>query len=109
MTTTERIIKLCKEKNIPISKIEKDLGFGNGYLKSLKKGDIPYKRLELVSEYLEVGIDYLIFGSYLQFNSYGQGNEDITYLAEIQEQDPEYIHNLVEFVRGTYHEKNETT
>ena len=54
MNTVEMVKALCKEKHIAISKLEKDLGFANGYISGLKKGTIPHDRLILIAEYLEV-------------------------------------------------------
>lgn len=62
MTTVDRIKEICKERKIPISKLEKDCGFANAYISQLKKGHLPDDRLRIVSEYLNVSIDYLQFG-----------------------------------------------
>lgn len=40
MTSVERIRNLCKERKIPISRLERDLGFANGYIGQLRKGTI---------------------------------------------------------------------
>lgn len=62
MNTVERIKSICKERQIPISKLEKDLGFSNAYISGLRKGTLPDDRLRLVADYFEVGLDYLITG-----------------------------------------------
>ena len=62
MNTVERIKMICKERKIPISRLEKDLHFGNAYISGLKKGSIPADRLKLISEYLNLSVDYLITG-----------------------------------------------
>lgn len=62
MTTVERIKEICKERKIPISKLERECGFANAYISQLKKGHLPDDRLRKVSEYLEVSIDFLQFG-----------------------------------------------
>ena len=109
MTTVERVIRECKEKNIPLSKIERELGFGNGYFRSLKKGDLPYERLEKVSQYLGISMEWLVFGSYLQFSS-PFVSDDLAFMADLEETDPEYFKALVEFVRRTHkNEENEIT
>ena len=61
MTSTERVIEICKERGIALSKVEKELGYGNGYLARKKKG-LPYDRLKEVARYLDVPIDYLVYG-----------------------------------------------
>lgn len=62
MTTVDRIKSICKERKIPISKLEKDCGFANAYIAQLKKGHLPDDRLRIVSDYLGVSIDFLQFG-----------------------------------------------
>lgn len=62
MTTVDRIKEICKERKIPISKLEKDCGFANAYISQLKKGYLPDDRLRKVSEYLEVSIEFLQSG-----------------------------------------------
>lgn len=54
MTTVERIKQICKERKIPISKLEKDCGFANGYIGQLRKGTMPDDRLNIVSNYLDL-------------------------------------------------------
>lgn len=46
MTSVEIVKNICKERKIPISKLEKDLGFSNGYISQLKKGVFPADRLK---------------------------------------------------------------
>lgn len=62
MNSVERVKQLCKEQKIPISKLEKDLGFSNGYIGQLRKGVFPSNRLILIAEYLGVSADYLMTG-----------------------------------------------
>lgn len=62
MTSVERVKCICKERRIPISKLEKELGFSNGYIGQLKKGIFPADRLKKIADYLEVSIDYLMTG-----------------------------------------------
>lgn len=63
MNTVERIKSICKERKIPISRLEKDLNFGNAYIAGLKKGTVPDDRLRLISKYLDVSVEYLMTGS----------------------------------------------
>jgi len=60
MNTVERIKSLCKEQKIPIYKLEKDLGFANGYIGQLKKGVVPDDRIAKIAKYLGVSIPFLI-------------------------------------------------
>ena len=63
MNTIERVLNLLKEQGIAVSRLEKDLGFSNGYIRSLKKGTLPNDRLISVAEYLGVPAAYLAKGT----------------------------------------------
>lgn len=62
MNSVERVRSICKERKIAISKLEKDLGFSNGYIGQLRKGSFPADRLAAIAEYLSVTTDYLLYG-----------------------------------------------
>ena len=62
MNSVERVKNICKERKIPISKIEKELGFSNGYISQLRKGVFPDDRLKKIADYFNVTIDYLMTG-----------------------------------------------
>jgi len=62
MNSVERVKLLCKENHIPISKIEKDLGFSNGYISQLRKGVLPDDRLQKIANYFEVSVEYIMTG-----------------------------------------------
>lgn len=62
MNTVERVKTICKERKIPISKLERDLNFGNAYISGLKKGSIPDDRLGLIAEYLDLSVGFLMTG-----------------------------------------------
>ena len=62
MNSVERVKVLCKERKIPISKLERDLGYSNGYIGQLRKGTFPDDRLKEIAQYLSVSIDYLMLG-----------------------------------------------
>ena len=64
MTSVEIVKNICKERKIPISKLEKDLGFSNGYISQLKKGVFPADRLKKIADYLDTSIEYLMTGKY---------------------------------------------
>lgn len=57
--SVEKTKIICKERKIPISKLEKDLGFSNGYISQLRKGVFPYDRLKKIADYLNVSVEYL--------------------------------------------------
>lgn len=62
MNSVERVKSICKERKIPISKLESDLKFGNGYVGQLRKGVFPADRLAKIADYLSVTTDYLLTG-----------------------------------------------
>lgn len=62
MNCVERVKSICKERKIPLSKLEKDLGFANAYVSQLKKGTFPADRLALIANYLNVSVEYLLTG-----------------------------------------------
>lgn len=62
MTTVEKIKAICKERKIPISRLERACDFANGYISQLRKGSMPDDRLRKVADYLGVSVDYLMYG-----------------------------------------------
>lgn len=63
MNSVDRVKKICKERKIPISRLERDLGFSNGYIGQLRKGVFPSDRLTLIADYLNVSFDFLMTGN----------------------------------------------
>lgn len=51
---------LCKERNISVSRLEKDLGFANGYLNPKKLKKIPYDRAVMIADYLKGDINKIL-------------------------------------------------
>lgn len=60
MNTVEKVKFICKERKIPISKLERDLNFSNGYIGQLKKGTLPNDRLVAISNYLNIPCEELL-------------------------------------------------
>lgn len=60
MNTVERIKAICKERGIPIARLERECGFANGYISQLRKGTVPDNRLIIIANYLGVTVDYLL-------------------------------------------------
>ena len=67
MNAVERVKTICKERKIPISKLESDCGFSNGYIGQLRKGVFPDDRILKIAEYLNVSVDYLMTGKDMEF------------------------------------------
>ena len=62
MNTVERIKALGKERKTPVSRLEKELGFANGYIGQLKKGTVPNDRLMKIADFFNVSPEYLTTG-----------------------------------------------
>lgn len=63
MDSVELVKKICKERKIPISRLEKDCGFSNGYIRKLQEGKFPSDRLLIIAEYLNLSASYLMTGA----------------------------------------------
>lgn len=59
MTFADKIKTLCKQKDISVSQLERDLGFGNGYVLTLKD-KIPTNRAVMIAEYFGLPSDYFM-------------------------------------------------
>lgn len=59
MNSVERVLELCKERKVSVAKLERELGFGNGYIRGLKKGVIQLDRLSKIADYFNVSVNYL--------------------------------------------------
>lgn len=62
MCSVDRVKVLCRERGVAVSKLEKDLGFGNGYIAQLRKGVFPADRLKKIADYFGVTFDWLLSG-----------------------------------------------
>lgn len=58
-TMVEKIRAVCKEKGVKITKLEKDLGFSNGYLNPKKIETIPYERASMIAAYLGIDLNII--------------------------------------------------
>lgn len=47
---------VCSEKKIAVSKLERELGFSNGYLNPKKMSAIPYERAVVIANYLNIPV-----------------------------------------------------
>lgn len=63
MDSVERVLKICKDRNIPISKLEKECGFSNGYIRGLRRGKFTTDRAKIIAEYLNIDYNWLIDGT----------------------------------------------
>ena len=56
MNSVEKVKAICKERKIPISRLERELGYANGYISQLRKGTFPSDRLIEIANYLNVSV-----------------------------------------------------
>ena len=82
MSIAETIKAECKKQSIPVSRLEKDLGFCNGYVRGLKD-KIPLDRAKEVSEYLNIPLSLLIEGD-SEEETYYLDPETIAYAEELK-------------------------
>lgn len=59
MTIGEFIKKLALEKGTSAAKIERELGFANGYIGKSRDKSFPYERLVMIADFLGVTPEYL--------------------------------------------------
>ena len=79
MNSVERVQAICKERKIPISKLESSLNFSNGYIGQLRKGVFPADRLAKIASYLDVTTDYLLTGEETKKAPTQEGEREITF------------------------------
>lgn len=63
MNGVDRVKAICRERKIALSKLERDLGYGNGYIGQLRKGVFPSDRLIEIAEYLQISPTYILTGA----------------------------------------------
>lgn len=103
MNSVERVKTLCKKCRIPISKLEKDLGYSNGYIGQLRKGTFPADRLKEIADYFNVSADYLMTGEEPNFDPY---NEDMAHLVSKTRNDIELSNALLKYFELSDAKKN---
>ena len=60
MTSVEKVLAILEERHIPVSRLERELKFGNGYIRQLRKGSLPERRLSKIANYLDVPVEDLL-------------------------------------------------
>ncbi len=82
MTVFERIENLRKQKNISQGKLEKELGFSNGSISKWRTSMPKPERLQKISEYFGVSLEYLMTGEEQEGGEKYYFNEETTDIAE---------------------------
>lgn len=60
MNLKERVKELCKRHGKSMNQVEKDLGFGTGYISKLDKSVPNTTKIRQLAEYFNVTVDYLM-------------------------------------------------
>ncbi len=103
MNSVECVKNLCKERKIPISRLEKELGFANGYINQLRKGVFPSDRLKQIAEYFGVSVDYLLGNSALDHEREKEQNEHYGSLNDL------YYHGVQSWINKGFFSTDEKT
>lgn len=77
MTLREIIKKLCKDKGISVNKLEEELGFAKGYVSKLDKSNPNSAKLQLIADFFDVSLDYLMTG---KENRLSERNANLDYM-----------------------------
>ena len=106
--SVQMVRDLCKARNIPIAKLEKDCGFSNGYLNPKKMAKIPYDRAVVIAEYLGVSADLILTGEENKKAPTETGERDILDevdigfyqgFTELDEAEKEVLRDMVRVMR----------
>ena len=60
--SVEYVRNLCQQRRIPVSTLERDCGFSNGYLNPKKLTRLPYDRAVIIAEYLGIQAEEILTG-----------------------------------------------
>lgn len=111
---------ICQKRKIPISQLEKDCGFSNGYLNPKKMTKIPYDRAKIISDYLGISISIILTGKETEKAPTAAGERsgshdvlddvDIAFYGdykELTEDDKETVRDMVRIMRERRSKKQE--
>lgn len=62
MDLKKRIQELCRNSGISMNQLEQELGFGKGYISKLGKSIPNVSKIQLIANYFNVTVDYLMTG-----------------------------------------------
>lgn len=99
--SVEYVRKICKERGIAISQLEKDCGFSNGYLNPKKMSKLPYDRAVTVGKYLDLTPERILTG---EDPKTPNGEDildqvDVAFYGDFRELDPEQKETVRDMVR----------
>ena len=88
MSISDVIKTECKNQKIAVSKLERDLGFCNGYVRGLKD-KIPLYRAKVISEYLHIPLSSLMEQEFNEGEGEYYMDPEVAALAEEMAKRPE--------------------
>ena len=100
--------EICQQRKIPISQLEKECGFSNGYLNPKKMAKLPYDRAQSIAEYLGVSVTTILTGENAEDISEDVARNDILDAVdvafygeykELDEDDKETVRDMVRIMR----------
>ena len=56
----EKVLKLCGDRKVSVSKLEKDCGLGNATVRGWRESDPRVSKVKAVADYFGVTVDDLI-------------------------------------------------
>ena len=107
MNSVDVLLALCKHRKIAVSRVERDLKYGNGYFKSLKKKEIPGNRLSEVADHFGVTMDYLLGAtpeSYLLGTEYQLKEAEKAYEKETDPNKRDELGGLIDVLRDSLYD-----
>ena len=104
MNTLERILKLVEQKGLSNNRFEKEAGLAIASIQAWKSGKAnpSQKSLQKISEYFNVSLDYLLYGT--EKPSYEEKKKEAVTLVE--ELTPEEIKKLLEYKEFLISQRN---
>lgn len=103
MTVGEFIKSYARQNGTSAAKIERDLGFSNGYIGSVNDSSFPHERLVAIAEYLDVSPDFLWnLGESISNSFSGPSLSDMEsfLLLQFRKLDPTDCGRVVGFIEG---------
>lgn len=76
MDIKSRIKDLCKQRGISMNTLESELGFGKGYISKLGKSTPNALKIQKISDYFGVTVDYLMNGKKESLSA--EGSSELT-------------------------------
>lgn len=105
MTVRERIKAVCKERGISINQLEKECGFGKGYISKLSDSSASISKICDIAARLNVSVDYLV-GS--QFSPFDDGEMYLVSLyRNLSDTEKVNIIRNIQFLIADHREKKE--